>query len=284
MKIIRADHAGFCFGVKRAIEKIEKTLESGTKLYAIGEPIHNPQEIERLCRLGLIVAKSPDDVPDGACAFIRAHGVPPEVTSRLREKGVSISDGTCPFVKIVQSRARQLSREGYHVLLLGEEKHPEVRGILGHVEGKYSVVSSEKEVSVSTILNGSDIIAKLGLVSQTTQEESTFLAVKEAAKKIAGELKVYNTICSATQERQEAVRQLAASADGMVVIGGKNSANTGRLCSIAEDAGCPVQWIELPEELDAGWFAGKEVIGIAAGASTPDWLIEQVEEAIARID
>ena len=283
MKVIRADHAGFCFGVKRAIEKIEKTLESGIKLYAIGDPIHNPQEVERLCNLGLTVAKSPDEVPDGACAFVRAHGVPPEVTDKLKEKGVRIFDGTCPFVKIVQARASQLSREGYHVLLLGEVAHPEVRGIVGHVEGKYSVVSSEKEVSVSTISNGSDIIAKLGLVSQTTQEEATFKAVKEAAMKIASELKVYNTICNATQERQDAVRELAKKADCMIVIGGKNSANTGRLCSIAGDAGCPVQWIEQPRQLDTEWFAGKNIIGIAAGASTPDWLIDQVEEAIARL-
>lgn len=282
MKIKVAEHAGFCFGVRRATRKIEEALKAGIKLYAIGEPIHNPQEVNRLVKLGLIVLKDAENVPDGATAFIRAHGVAPEVIAKLRKKNVKVVDGTCPFVKVVQKRANELSEKGYHVLILGESDHPEVKGIVGHIHGSFSVISSENQVLISTTNKNSAKIHKLGLVSQTTQSEEVFNAVLKRAQELpVDEFKSYNTICNATQERQEAVRQLAHNVDGMIVIGGKNSANTRRLRDIASSIGCPVQWIECASELDKSWLAGKETIGIAAGASTPDWIIQQLNDEIS---
>ena len=319
MEIKTAEHAGFCFGVKRAINKIEEVLSRGEALYALGEPIHNAREIDRLKSLGLAVVKSVSEIPDGAVAFIRAHGVAPDVIEELTRRGIGIEDGTCPFVKVAQMRARELSEKGFHVLILGEAEHPEVKGIVGNVRGPYTVISSEEDLRAEIFAGGNaernaardvksddelssiDIsknkllsrrltvstnhipcgkITKLGMVSQTTQEESVFEALVKRAEDFADELKVFNTVCNATQERQAAVKRLAREVDCMVVIGGKNSANTRRLAEIASAAGCPVQWVERAAELDRGFLEGRSVVGIAAGASTPDWTIEQLKEAI----
>ncbi len=280
MKVIVAEPTGLCFGVKRAIQAVEKALEEGRPVYGLGSPIHNPQEVRRLERLGLRVVNSEEEVPEGATAFIRAHGVAPAVTARLQEKNVKIIDGTCPFVRVVQNRAKELSDAGYHLLILGDARHPEIVGILGYVSGPWTVVSS---VSSSTIFKISDRIHKLGLVSQTTQEERVLTEVAASAVSAADELRVYNTICRSTIERQEAVEKLAAAADGIIIIGGHDSANTGKLYRIAMDSGCDVLWIEHAGQLDRRWVLGKGIIGIAAGASTPDWLIEQLKNAIDHI-
>ncbi|MGI6075733.1 MAG: 4-hydroxy-3-methylbut-2-enyl diphosphate reductase [Pyramidobacter sp.] len=282
-KIILAKPTGMCFGVRRAIGAMEEALRTGKKIYAIGSPIHNPQEIGRLKSLGLKVVQRADDLPEGAVAFVRAHGEEPAVFEALKRKKVRIIDGTCPFVRVVQRRAKELSDAGYELLIFGNEKHPEVKGILGYVSGKATVVPTVSSLFSSTILGTSVKIHKLGLVSQTTQEERLFAEVARAAVGMADELRVYNTICHATTERQQSVAELSAQVDGMIVIGGRDSANTEKLFRIAGGACCDVLWIEEAGELDRRWVLEKGTIGIAAGASTPDWLIERSITAINTI-
>lgn len=283
MKVLVAAPTGLCFGVKRAIGFVEKALTQAAPVYALGSPIHNPQEVERLQKMGLRVVQSEMEIPAGAAAFIRAHGADPGVLENLRKRNVNVIDGTCPFVRAAQNHARELSEAGYHVLILGNEKHPEIIGMRGYVRGPSTVISTIPSLFSSTIFKSSVKIHKLGLVSQTTQEESLLAEVAKAALGVADELRIYNTICRATIERQQAVRRLASAVDGMIVIGGHNSANTGKLCRIARDSNCDAVWIEHAGQLDRRWVLEKRVIGIAAGASTPDWLIEQLHNAIDNI-
>ena len=283
MKVLVAAPTGLCFGVKRAIGFVEKALTQAAPVYALGSPIHNPQEVERLQKMGLRVVQSEMEIPAGAAAFIRAHGADPGVLENLRKRNVNVIDGTCPFVRAAQNHARELSEAGYHVLILGNEKHPEIIGMRGYVRGPSTVISTIPSLFSSTIFKSSVKIHKLGLVSQTTQEESLLAEAAKAALGVADELRIYNTICRATIERQQAVRRLASAVDGMIVIGGHNSANTGKLCRIARDSNCDAVWIEHAGQLDRRWVLEKRVIGIAAGASTPDWLIEQLHNAIDNI-
>ncbi len=283
MNVLRAEPTGLCFGVRRAIATLESALSGGRGVYAIGSPIHNPQEIARLVKKGLTVVESADAVPENAVAFIRAHGVAPRVTERLRARGVRVIDGTCPFVRVVQKRARQLTDDGYHLLILGDESHPEVAGILGHVTGRATVFPTLASLYGSTIFQNSGTIKKMGLVSQTTQEPRLLAEAAKAVVGAADELRVYNTICRATRERQKAVALLAGRVDGLIVIGGRDSANTGKLYRIAREARCDVRWIEHALELDGAWCAGKNDIGVAAGASTPDWLIDDTVATIRKI-
>jgi 4-hydroxy-3-methylbut-2-enyl diphosphate reductase len=276
MIVILADPTGLCFGVKRAIEELERSINSRGKVYALGSPIHNPQEVKRLEGMGLVVVNSPQEVPHGGTAFIRAHGATPQAIEELRRRGCEIVDGTCPFVRNVQEKVAFLSKEGYAVVIVGDPDHPEVQGIRGYAVGNSFVVSDPSQVDLVPSC------AALGVVAQTTQKEDVLAAVSASLVPKAKELRLYNTICSATLSRQEAVRRLAGKADGIIVIGGRNSANTGKLVSIAKSTGVGVQWVESADELDWGGLEGKEKIGIAAGASTPDWLIEDLVSRLRR--
>ncbi len=261
---------GLCFGVRRAISELENALENVGKVYGLGSPIHNPQEIERLEQLGLVVVEEPGAIPPGQTAFIRAHGISPAIRESLLRRTDRIVDGTCPFVRNVQDKAALLREEGYRVLIAGDAAHPEVRGILGYAGENAGVVGNEKEIP-RDMKHG-----KIGLVCQTTQKECLLEEVVRELLFHVDELRVFNTICGATLERQRAVRELAPAVDGMIVIGGRNSANTGKLVDISREAGVATLWIEHSEELERGWLGDKENIGIAAGASTPDWLIQEL--------
>lgn len=279
-EIVMAERAGFCFGVKRAVDAILEALtvgETDRAVWTIGMPIHNPQEVARLRSMGLRVAKDVSEVPPGVRVLIRAHGESRAVLNELREKGVCVIDTTCPFVRRAQDLANSLSDEGYHIVLLGDRNHPEIRSIMGYVDGGIDVVADEAEA---------ERLPKRGrvaLISQTTQQEERLSSVAAVLVRRAGELRVCNTICRATMERQDAVRALVGRVDGVVLIGGRESANTGKLRNIAETNGLDVLWIESAEELDRGWFEGRQRIGIAAGASTPEWLITEISNKIARM-
>ena len=279
-EIVMAERAGFCFGVKRAVDAILEALTAGEKeraVWTIGMPIHNPQEVARLRSMGLRVAKDASEVPPGVRVLIRAHGESRAVLEELRGKGVCVIDTTCPFVRRAQDLANSLSDEGYHIVLLGDRNHPEIRSIMGYVDGGLDVVADEAEA---------ERLPKRGrvaLISQTTQQEERLSSVAAILVRRAGELRVRNTICRATMERQDAVRALVGRVDGVVLIGGRESANTGKLRNIAETNGLDVLWIESAEELDRGWFEGRRRIGIAAGASTPEWLITEISNKIARM-
>jgi len=270
LKIHIADPTGLCFGVRRAISKLEEELLRSNRVYSLGSPIHNPQEIERLCKMGLIVVESAEEVPDGSVAFIRAHGVTPLEADMANKKCLKVVDGTCPFVKTAQNRAKDLSSEGYIVVISGDRKHPEVRGIMGYVQGEVAVISAGEDIPDS--LKG----RKCGILSQTTQKVASLVALVSSFVTVSTEIKVYNTICKATLARQDSVCKLASKVDGMIILGGRNSANTKKLAEISLDVGVSTLWVEHSGELDRGWLQDKDDIGIAAGGSTPDWLIKEL--------
>ena len=270
LKIHIADPTGLCFGVRRAISKLEEELLRSETVFSLGSPIHNPQETERLSRMGLTVVESAEEVPAGSVAFIRAHGVTPFQAEILRRKCRKVVDGTCPFVKTAQKRAKDLSSEGYFVVISGDRHHPEVRGIMGYVEGEVAVISSDEDIPGN--LKG----RKCGILSQTTQKVGSFVALVSSFVKVSPEIKVYNTICKATLARQDSVCRLASKVDGMIILGGRNSANTKKLAEISMDVGVSTLWVEHAGEIDGGWLQNKEDIGIAAGGSTPEWLIKEL--------
>ncbi len=270
MKIHIADPTGLCFGVRRAISKLEEELLRSGTVYSLGSPIHNPQETHRLTGMGLVVVESAEEVPAGSVAFIRAHGVTPLQADILMKKCRKVVDGTCPFVKTAQKRAKDLSSEGYIVVISGDRHHPEVRGIMGYVEGEVAVVSSEEGIPDN--LKG----RRCGILSQTTQKVGSFAALVGSFIKVSPEIKVYNTICKATLARQDSVCRLASKVDGMIILGGRNSANTKKLAEISMDVGVSTLWIEHAGEIDRGWLQNRDDIGIAAGGSTPDWLIKEL--------
>lgn len=280
MKIIMAEHAGFCFGVKRAVDAIENALKTSGEVWTIGLPIHNPQEVSRLESLGLRVANDESEIPSGSEVLIRAHGEPLEVIEKLRARGVKVRDMTCPFVKKAQDLAAELSSENYHVVLLGDKNHPEIKGILGHVINKDNaeVVADEREAEA--IGNK----PKMALISQTTQREEKLAGVAGILIRKSSQLHVCNTICKATGERQDAVKELVKNhdIDGVVLIGGRASANTAKLRDIIESQNIEVLWIEDGNEIESNseWFNNKNTIGIAAGASTPAWLIDKIKTQI----
>ena len=271
MEIKVAKSAGFCWGVKRAVNMAVDTLKKSKNTYCLGELIHNKREIERLKSLGMSFIEGMEGLKGGDTVIIRSHGVAPKVVKELKEKGALIVDATCPFVKDVHEKAMKLEREGYPVLILGNPNHPEVIGIAGHLKEPI-IANSVKEVEALPKM------AKLGVVCQTTLNLNFF---KEAIALLASkvkELKVYNTICSATSIRQKEAKELAGKVDVMLIIGGKNSSNTTKLYQISKSVNPRSYHVESKDEIEKEWFEGAQTVGITAGASTPKWVIDEVVE------
>ncbi|OGW29016.1 MAG: 4-hydroxy-3-methylbut-2-enyl diphosphate reductase [Nitrospirae bacterium GWC2_57_13] len=269
MKIILAEKAGFCFGVKRAIETAFKAASKG-RGYCLGPLIHNPQEVDRLRREGVETVESLDVLSTGDAVIIRSHGVPPSVLARARDKGLTIIDLTCPFVGKAQRHAALLREEGYQVVVVGEKKHPEVHSILGHAGPDALVVETPEAVA------GTQFQQRIGVVAQTTQAYSNFSGVVLKLLELSKELKIFNTICTSTAERQESTQTLAGKVDVMIVVGGRNSANTTRLVSLCREEGKQTYHIETADEIQSDWVKDAGTVGITAGASTPDWIIDDV--------
>jgi 4-hydroxy-3-methylbut-2-enyl diphosphate reductase len=276
MKIEIAENSGFCFGVKRAIQIAINTAHQNHKVVTLGPIIHNPQMVAYLEERGL----SPvDDINriTNETVIIRSHGITSQDYQRLLEKKVNIVDATCPFVKRAQDFAKRLTKEGFQLVILGEKNHPEVEALLSYVEDSAIVVTKPDE-KITLQKN-----KKVGLIAQTTQSEDKFerLAIRLFRK--CQELYVVKTICNATLLRQKATRELAKRVDIMIVIGGKNSANTARLAEIAGAEGCNTFHIEIANELKKVWFDNVNMVGVTAGASTPEWIIKEVKEKICKI-
>ncbi|WP_027720074.1 MULTISPECIES: 4-hydroxy-3-methylbut-2-enyl diphosphate reductase [unclassified Desulfurobacterium] len=269
MKIVIANSAGFCWGVKRAVNMaIEAAKEKGI-VYSLGELIHNPQEIKRLENLGVKKIDSVDEIIPKTTVIIRSHGVPPKIIEALKEKSVEIIDATCPFVKAIQDKAVSLEKEHFPVCILGNSKHPEVIGIAGHVKEPLILETVEDVEKLPEM-------PKLGVVCQTTlNSEFLSLATSILVQKIK-EIKIYNTICKATKVRQEEARKLAHEVDLMIIIGGKNSSNTTKLYLISKKVNPNSFHIESADEIKKEWFDNINSVGITAGASTPQWIIEEV--------
>jgi small subunit ribosomal protein S1 len=273
MEIFLADKAGFCFGVKRAINTAFKAAEK-SRVYCLGPLIHNPQEVERLREAGVNTVGDLSSLDPGDFLIIRSHGVPPLVFAQARDKGVQIIDLTCPFVGKAQRDAESLQKEGYQVIVIGEKEHPEVQSILGHAGDNAIVVETVNDVESQMFQ------ARLGVVAQTTQSYSNFSEIVLKLLSLSKELKVFNTICHSTKERQDAARVLAGQVDVMLVVGGRNSANTSRLVSICRQEGKPTYHIEVAEEILPEWLKGANRVGVTAGASTPDWVLGRVLERL----
>jgi 4-hydroxy-3-methylbut-2-enyl diphosphate reductase len=273
MKVILADKAGFCFGVQRAINTAFKAAGVG-RVYCLGPLIHNPQEVARLRDAGVETVENFSGLKPGDSLIIRSHGVPPSVLVKAREQGLTIIDLTCPFVAKAQQHAEMLSRDGYQVVVVGEKKHPEVQSIMGYA-GENAVVIERPEDVDQVMLQG-----KLGVVAQTTQSYGNFSEIVLRLLRLSKELKVFNTICSSTKERQDATRSLASQVDVMIVVGGRNSANTSRLVSLSREAGKPTYHVEIVDEIRSEWFKGANSVGVTAGASTPSWVIDAVIERL----
>jgi (E)-4-hydroxy-3-methyl-but-2-enyl pyrophosphate reductase len=281
--ILLAEHSGFCHGVKKAVNKTIATHEANPNkaTYVLGDLIHNPQEIARLKAMGIETVKTLEEVPSGSVCVIRTHGAPPELYEAAEAKGIAVSDATCPDVSLVQEKAIELAKEGYTVVLVGHENHPEIIGISAHakqVAGAHVVaIRSPEEIEEKL----KDLPKRrLGVVSQTTQLEDSFFTMVKHLSMVAKELKVFNTICPATYFRQHAAMQLAKQVQLMIVVGGKHSSNTTHLAELCKELGTPALHIETWQELEqpeaASALAKAKTLGLTAGASTPDWLVEDV--------
>lgn len=271
LKVIRAEHAGACYGVQRALDLTFAAAETGNSVCTLGPLIHNPRVVDELAGRGIKVANSVDDVSTQG-VVIRSHGVVPQVIDDLEARQVDIIDATCPHVLRAQRAAAQLAREGRHVVVVGEAGHPEVEGISEHAcqaGGTYTIVATPEDIPA-------DLPDLVGVVVQTTQSREKFEAILDALRCRVADIKVKDTICFATTQRQGAAIALAEQVDAMVVIGGRNSSNTTRLFEICAQCCEHTYHIEGVDEINPAWFAPCTTVGVSAGASTPDSHIEAV--------
>ena len=275
MQVLLAEEFGFCFGVERAVEMVEGALDEGARVRTLGPLIHNTQEIQRLEAEGVRTINAPEEVSEGETAVIRAHGVTPEVQRELEERAERVIDATCPFVTKVQKLAERAALAGRDVVVVGNPDHPEMIGVRGYAPERAHVVRDASEVAALPPLHAPLV------VSQTTLKLSTFLEAAEAVRaKADSEPQVVNTICSATRDRQDAARALAGHVDAFYVIGGRHSSNSLKLLSVCKEQCEKSFLIETTDEINPEDLRGAERVGVTAGASTPNWLIEQV---IARL-
>jgi len=319
MDIIVADNAGFCFGVERALEMVTGEQEGArpatseqarpasprrgrrarptrsigssrasskraapghahAPIYTLGPLIHNPQVVERLREKGIGQVSAVGEVPAEGTLVIPSHGISPDVLAQARARGLRLLDATCPFVARAQDNVRTLVEQGYQVIILGDRGHPEVAGLVGAAGGQAIVVEDEAELATVQLR------PRVGLVVQTTQAPARMRAVAGVLAERSRELRAYNTICAATSQRQESAVRLAQQVDVMIVVGGRNSANTNRLRQVCAQAGVETHHVETAAELDPKWFTAKRSVGVTAGASTPDWIINEVVEALRRTE
>jgi 4-hydroxy-3-methylbut-2-enyl diphosphate reductase len=278
-QIITAKHAGFCFGVRRAVEMAFELAEKNPdgNVVTLGPIIHNPQVVNKLKEAHVSPVDSIDDMDKDKIemVLVRTHGIPEEDMQRLQDDGYEVIDATCPFVKKAQQYAQLLKKEGYKVVVLGDKEHPEVKGIMSYAGDEAVVVKDADEYP--------PLKGRVGIIVQTTKETETLKKILPIAIEHAKELKVYNTICSSTSLRQRETGEMADIVDLMLIVGGKNSANTTRLAKYCTQHGVTTYHIETSDELQPQWFEGVNRVGITAGASTPDWIINEIKQNIKNI-
>ncbi len=275
MEVLLARENGFCFGVKKAVELTEAAAESGKPVFNLGQVVHNPKISERLAARGVKVIKDPAEAASGI-VVIRAHGVPPAMRQSIEEHGLECIDATCSLVLRAQRFTKQLADEGYRVIILGTPDHPEVVGLVGFAGTDYTIVETKDEWQKLPKMK------KAGVVSQSTQPPWAFKELVGHVAEISQELKVFNTVCPVTIKRQNAATELAGETDVIVVVGGKNSANTRELVNLARMQGKTAYHIEHSAELEPTWLAGIDRVGLIGGCSTPmETLLEVKERAEA---
>jgi len=269
MEIYKSKVMGFCYGVRRALKMTENVANSGIRAVTLGPIIHNPQVVERLAEKGVPPVNSIDEITDET-VIIRSHGVGPSCYNMLKCKNLALMDATCPFVRRNQLLTKRLVDEGKQVILIGEKRHPEMRSVAEWAVGYSYQVETMEDVDALPPMQEAHI------VMQTTFSVPLAEQLIAAIEKKVKDLHVNRSICDATMQRQQAARELAEKVDVMIVIGGKNSANTTRLAEICRRSGTNTYHIETAKELKPEWFSSRDKIGITAGASTPDWIIEEV--------
>ncbi len=276
MRLYLAKSAGFCFGVKRAMEMAIRAAErSSGDLYTLGPLIHNPQAVDYLKSLGVKVEERVEAIPRGTVIF-RSHGVSLGEFRKAKKKGLRIIDATCPIVKRAQFYAKYLHLHGYDLLIVGEAHHPEVEAIKSYLDEGIVV----EDVNQVKLLGPWE---KVGIIAQTTQSLSLFKEVVAVCAEKAREVRVFNTICHATMARQKEALEIAKRVDCMLVVGGHNSGNTRRLAAICREIQPRTYHVETASEINPRWLVRKEKIGLTAGASTPSWIIQEVGKEIRRL-
>ena len=279
MKVIVAKSAGFCFGVKRAVDKVYELIGNGEKgIYTLGPIIHNENVVQDLESQGVYAIHELSEV-DEKCPkklVIRSHGVAKSVYDILDEKNIAYMDVTCPFVKKIHKIVQKESLSGKHIVIIGNENHPEVQGICGWCEGPFSVIETKEDAEKFEVPESSNIC----IVSQTTFNYNKFQELVEIISKKGYDKVVINTICNATEERQTEARDIAKCVDAMIVIGGRHSSNTQKLFEICKKECKNTYYIQTLDDLDLNVFQSASCVGITAGASTPNNLIEEVSKHV----
>ena len=276
MRVVRAKYAGACYGVQRALNLALAAADDGACACTLGPLIHNPRVVSELEARGIRAVSGVDEAGDGP-VIIRSHGVTPQVRRAVEARGLPIIDATCPHVARAQRAAAELAGSCACVVVVGEAGHPEVEGLVAYAReagGQVLVAAAPQDLPP-------EVPAPTGVVVQTTQSRAVFDGVVAELRRRGGPLSVRDTVCFATTQRQESAAELARTADAIVVIGGRNSSNTTRLAEICAEA-CPnTHHIEDVEELSAAWFEGCDLVGVTAGASTPD---DQIQAVVSRLE
>ena len=291
MEVKLAEYMGFCFGVKRAVDTVYEQIKNGKTIYTYGSIVHNEEVVRDLAEKGVRVLETREELTElsevgqeaggsgaasPASVIIRAHGVPEEIFTILQEKHLECIDATCPFVRRIQKKAEEESRKGKHIVIVGNAGHPEVEGIIGWCRGPVTVIKNEEEARKFQLSQGK----KVCVLAQTTFNYNKFQGIVEILEERGYNGSVVNTICNATEERQRSARALAAEADVMIVIGGKHSSNTRRLYEICSEECAHTYFIQTLEDLCLELPKTARLVGITAGASTPNKLIEEVQNYV----
>jgi len=268
VKIART--AGFCWGVRRTVEKVMEVADHAAgPVVTLGPIIHNPQAVARFQERGVATVAAVAEVADGTTVVVRTHGAVRDELAAAKERGLEVVDGTCPYVIFPQAMARRLSSEGYHLVIVGDANHAEIKGVVSYAQGPVTVVKPGDPVPEFKA-------KKVAVIAQTTVIGADFERVVGRLALRHMEVRAVNTICNDTEERQADARALAREVDAVVVVGGKNSANTRHLAELCKDLQPRTWHVETEAELQPTWFQGCKVVGLSAGASTPDWVVEGV--------
>jgi 4-hydroxy-3-methylbut-2-enyl diphosphate reductase len=277
MQVKIARTAGFCWGVRRTVDQVMAVADHAKgPVVTLGPIIHNPQAVARMREKGVGTVNAIAEVAEGTTVVVRTHGAVQSELESARARGLEVVDGTCPYVKYPQAMALRLSRDGYHLVIVGDANHAEVKGVVSYAVGPCTVVKPGGPIP--------DIKDKrVAVIAQTTCIGADFERVVGALALRHKEVRAVNTICSDTEERQDDARSLATAVDAVVVVGGKNSANTRHLAEICREIQPRTWHVETSDELRAEWFEGCQEVGLSAGASTPDWVVDSVADWLRQL-
>jgi len=274
-KITLAKNAGFCFGVRRAIQLAQETAINHTNAYILGDIVHNPHVVSEIKQSGIKkIAKLSKNNP--GILIIRAHGAPERVYAQAKKNRYTIIDATCPMVKEIQFIAKKYESQGHTVIIIGDKKHAEVIGIKGHLKNRPLVIDGKGRIPAKKLKKVKTAV----VVVQSTQNLENVKRIIKIIKKIVKDLIFFNTICQPTRQKQKEIRKLTRSQDVMIVIGAKSSANTKRLYEISKAINPHTYWVNSKKAIKKSWFTKKNKVGITAGASTPDYIIDEIKSFI----